>query len=1093
MIYSKYKFVRIGSPRLRAACAGLLIALCTTIPTLAEDVSSPAILQLFEARWDTIDDRMADIFNVGYGRMWVPPPARGGSVFSVGYDTFDRFDLGRPRDETHYGTAAGFRSYVESAHAASVSVNPDLIWNHNGVGNRTDPNFVELGGYPGFALTLPGDVNGDYHDPFIDALSDDEILGQLAGLNDIAQEKNHQFIRHPIAAGNPNNIPAGTQFNQPDPNNARFYPDQDLGGTTVFDARLGTNVTLYDFNASDPLAGDPVLENSLGLLMRNVRWMIQEYDIDGFRLDAARHFPRYVLDYFDQASFLAKTTPYLDGSPQHIYSFIETGFDNPGFLQDFIRRDIDNGDLGQVGGNRDVLDFRLFNRLKDNLTGNGLANNWHGVRGASMDLNDDGLINGSQGVAFVQSHDETGAFLANVAHAYTLMLPGESLVYLNAREYGDTGTFPQPGKDDALGGHYGETITKLVGLRNSHGRGDFRERWIDEAFGDNNGNGQQDSTIYMYERSNSALVALSNRGDGFVETRSGVQTDFAPGEVLVELTGNAADPTVDPGGTIPDALRVDGAGKVDVSIPGNAGHGRGYVIYGLATPEGSLSLTNVAATLGGATPTAGNNGTARLADIDVIHADSFAVELNTTPVTLPAPAGESNPVRDTHADGDTAMLRIDGGIDLNNLAGVDHTTPGGVSYGFEEFTDVRVPGYIDNGSGGNSGTGSGTYSQIIDATQLAEGRHYITTRAFRHRDSGPAVFTEFKRTVYIDRLPPEAAVVSFEPYATSPNVLQNRDLIVESTDGTADNMHLFLDLPAGLTDAEVIALALSGQQDADEYDKNQWIAGQNNVKTGNHVATVVTFEPSYDGTHGINVQRFPGLFTDTGVGAGFGDMDGDGIVKNVDLAGAGNNSMEDILYSQNAKFNAAADVDGNGLVDNRDLFALEGELTTATPQVLDTYNQVLVRRGNLNGDGFTNKNDVAALYDAFGSDGWLEDLNVDGTVDLADVTTLVADVLRTSFADFDLDQDVDGADYFWLQRNFGITSGARFDHGDANPDGAVDAADIAVWQSAFGFQGPALSALLSEAVSLPEPSTLALLGLGLFIFNVRNVTRGGTP
>ena len=42
---------------------------------VAEDASAPAILQMFEARWDTIEDRMADIFEVGYGQMWLPPPS----------------------------------------------------------------------------------------------------------------------------------------------------------------------------------------------------------------------------------------------------------------------------------------------------------------------------------------------------------------------------------------------------------------------------------------------------------------------------------------------------------------------------------------------------------------------------------------------------------------------------------------------------------------------------------------------------------------------------------------------------------------------------------------------------------------------------------------------------------------------------------------------------------------------------------------------------------------------------------------------------------------------------------------------------------
>jgi len=1051
----------------------------------AQDVSQPAILQLFEAKWDVMEDRMADIFEVGYGRMWVPPPARGGSGFSVGYDTFDRFDLGKPRDETHYGTAAGFKAFVSAAHQASVLVNPDLIWNHNGVGNRNDQNFVDLGGYPGFALTLPGDINGDFHDPFIDALSNDEILGQLAGLNDIAQEKDYKFVRHPVDASNPNNIPAGTTYNLVDPNNARFYPDRDMGGTTVFDSRLNTNVTLYDFNASDPLAGDAVEENSLGLLMRNVRWMIQEFDVDGFRLDASRHYPRWVLDYFDQSSFLAKQTPLLDGSPQHVYSFIETGFDNPGFLQDFIRKDIDNGALGNVGGNRDVLDFRLFNRLKDNLTGNGLANNWHNIRGSSIDVNDDGLVNGSQGVAFVQSHDETGAFLSNVAHAYVLMLPGQALVYQNAEQFGPTGTFPQPGKDDALGGLHGETVTRLLAIRNSHGRGNFQERWIDEAFGDSNGDGQR-SNVYIYERSNSAIVGLNSRADSFVETRSGVQTDFAPGTILVELTGNAADTTVDPSGTIPDSVRVDANGQIQMSVPGNGTHGRGYVIYGLATPQGNLSLTNVASTLSGGTPSGATNGTTRLADISVIHSDTFDVQLSTTAVSVPDPESSGDTVRDFAADGDQALLKIDGGMDLNNLSGIDNVTPGSVTYGFEEFTTTRTPGYIDNGSGTNIGSGTGTYVQTIDATQLAEGRHYITTRVFRHRDIGPAVYEDIKSTIYVDRLPPESAVASFEPFASNPNELENRDLIVNSTDGTADNMHLFLDLPAGLSDAQVIAMALGGQNDAGEYDRSQWVYGFTGVTTGNHVATVVTFESTYDGVHGINVQRFSGLFTDTGVGIGFGDLDHDNSLEVSDLNGAG--GFEQILQSDNAEFDAAADVTGDGLVDNRDLFGLVDAIASAggSPAVLGELESLLARRGDFDQNGQTNAEDLELLYSNFSSEGGLLDVNVDGSIDLLDASAFVSDLLRTSPGDYNFDGQVDTSDYtFWRDA---LASGSLA--ADGNFDGAVNSDDYLVWRNAFGFTRAPLSASLAIAgTSVPEPSAASLVLLVAVLLVPRKTTR----
>ena len=134
--------------------------------------------------------------------------------------------------------------------------------------------FAQSGGYPGFVVTLPGDVDGDFHGAF----EGGDQNGRLAGLIDIAQEKNHQFIRHPIAAGNPQNIPAGTTASSAAAGE-RARPEQRpvLSGSGVRrqcdahgSATRAANVTRYNFNTANPLAGDPVVENATGLLMRNM-------------------------------------------------------------------------------------------------------------------------------------------------------------------------------------------------------------------------------------------------------------------------------------------------------------------------------------------------------------------------------------------------------------------------------------------------------------------------------------------------------------------------------------------------------------------------------------------------------------------------------------------------------------------------------------------------------------------------------------------------------------------------------------------------------------------------------------------------------
>jgi glycosidase len=1054
---------------------------------------------MFEARWDTIEDRMADIFQVGYGKMWLPPPQRAdGGGFSVGYDVFDRFDLGKPRNETLYGTETGLKSSIAAAHEASVKMYTDFVPNHNGFRNKNTPGFLFQGGYPGFVLQTAGDTNGDYHNPAI-SYETDPINGSLFGLLDIAQEKNHQLVRHPIAAGNPNNIPAGSIWNKPDPNNARFYADQGQGGVALNDPNTGGAFTRYYFNPANPLAGDPVVENATGLLMRNMQYMLQVIGVDGFRIDAARHMPAWVFNYFDNAVFRAGARMNLDGTIQPVYMFSEVADGSPGNVQPYIRRDLPNK-LGistsdtSVKGNRDALDFPLFWRMVDNLSGNGTQNNWHGIRGASMDSHDRPAgtevwhSDGSQGVTFVDSHDEHSGLrphLYKVAYAYTLMKPGNAIVYMNSKEFGEGRNFPHDiggssysMSNDALGGYHGDDVAELVEIRNTHGRGEFRERWIDDAF---NPNGF--SNIYIYERDASAVVGLNSRLDSGYDQRTPVQTSFAANSVLVELTGNAADPLVDPGGNIPESIRVNGSGQVAMRVPRNASHGKGYVIYGLATPQGTLSLTNVSQVLEGATPTQANNGTARLADIDVITADSFSVRLTTTPVTLPAPMGETNPARDVHADGDHAMIRIDEGLDINGLPGISNTTLTSAAYGFEDFTTTYSPGYVWSG-GANIGTGNGIYVQSIDATQLSEGRHYITVRAFRHRnsatggDGGPAVFENFKRAIYIDRLPPEAAAVSFAPFASAPNDPNNRDLIVRSVDQTADSMHFLLDLPARLTDAQILALVNAGNR-AGYYDRDQFIRGFG-VNFGNHVATVVTYEP----TGNYSIRRFTGLFAQTNNrGRGFGDMNFSNSYMVGDIL-ANIGSVEDVLYSQNTKFNPAFDVNGDGLGDNRDLFLLGDELVAsgAEQAVLDAYSALLLKRGDVDASGATDAADVTALYASFGSASWLMDMNVDGEVNVDDVSTMIMEVFRTIPGDFNLDGSLDAADYVVWRKGLGA-SGALFTQGDADFDGDVDSDDRLEWQADFGFARQPIVAGAASAIAavVPEPASAYLLLLGAML------------
>ncbi len=595
------------------------------------------------------------------------------------------------------------------------------------------------------------------------------------------------------------------------------------------------------------------------------------------------------------------------------------------------------------------------------------------------DQSDDGLLNGSVGVRFVSSGDNGPPFLGNVAYAYSLMLPGNAIVYFNAHQFGSEAqrNFPQDGRGDALGGMYGNTIPTLVQIRDVYAQGNYHQLFLEKE-------------NYAFERQGASITLLSNRLDGGYDSRT-LHTDFAPGTYLEELSGNAASTFANPvrpdnSRDIPQILQVDTNGNVNVRFLRNSTldnnnnsyfTGDGYLIYGLPAPRGQLSLSNVALTIAGSTPTqTGNlttdgysNATTVLSNIDVIRSNTFTITLNTQARML------LGSIHDHNADGDNALFKIDGGVALNGHSAVDFVDPTNpANYGFEQFTTSSNPGYF-------SVDGNGSYSQTIDTTKLTDGYHYIDVRVFRHSDSSnaPAIYTDYKDTIYVDLHKPVSTINSFAP--TTAGVAQNRQLVVKSADGTANSIHAYLDLPAAITDAQILNMVNQGQGAAGQIDTNLWACGFNGIQSGNHVVTIVSYRPT--GTY--NIQRIPGQYFATSIGTGLGDLNFDGQITSADLANTAG-CFEQILYSQNAQFNPAADINGDGKINTYDLLGLQSILMAdgVSQSILDTYTGVLDRRFDFNHDGSVNHADFQLLLQNLGAHNWLYNLTDSGAVSRQD-------------------------------------------------------------------------------------------------------------
>jgi hypothetical protein len=357
----------------------------------------------------------------------------------------------------------------------------------------------------------------------------------------------------------------------------------------------------------------PVEEDIREYFMRWVKWFGDTTDCDGLRLDAVKHTP----PEFFQSDFPNDPIDF-NGTFQRDYK-ARRGFPNDTAHDALLFGEAFSGDINGVlltyrNTGMYMLDFPLlFTAASSNgvfaQSGSGDIGQLSFPQGGANGLyNEFGGLGRTAGVSFVQSHDTPPpAAQPNAAYAYNLNRVGHTVVFYDGNNH-DPASFVQPGRPDALGELGEKTILDLVDVRRRFARGGMWNRFVD-------------SDYYVFER----VVATPN-GDfgatllfavtdnttsegrfGQFDSRPLVVTEFAPGTVLVEQTGNGADPTitvVDPS-TVPmaDQMRATSAymmasnfplpsryGFVYFQVP--AGPTHGYVAYAPRVPPANLSLAS---------------------------------------------------------------------------------------------------------------------------------------------------------------------------------------------------------------------------------------------------------------------------------------------------------------------------------------------------------------------------------------------------------------------------------------------------------------------------------------------------------------------
>jgi hypothetical protein len=131
-------------------------------------------------------------------------------------------------------------------------------------------------------------------------------------------------------------------------------------------------------------------------------------------------------------------------------------------------------------------------------------------------------------------------------------------------------------------------------------------------------------------------------------------------------------------------------------------------------------------------------------------------------------------------------------------------------------------------------------------------------------------------------------------------------------------------------------------------------------------------------------------------------------------------------------------------------------------------------RGDFDGDGDIDADDIDILMANLGGNPATYDLTDDGVVDQDDVDEWVFNIVPigenvgTVYGDFNLDGEVNAGDLALLATNYGTVGDWGWATGDGNGDGNVDAGDLAMLATNYG----------TVVHTVPEPVTMSLLAVG---------------
>ena len=667
-----------------------------------------AMLQYFNTNWAELTGKIPELAEAGYSSLWLPPPTKASGGLSVGYDCWDRFDLGskdqRGTVRTRYGTEAELLELVRVAHRFGIRVYFDNVMNHNAFETPGFNEFVPEDVYPGF---MPEDFHlrrtseGEYRKWDNTRDWNDAWQVQNLGLSDlidIATEPGSTNFNHGTGEGHTTTKPNYVRHPEnPDyycyiPTGAGQKHSAGQGAYVGFGTGNGITAELIEANASF------YSERVEDMLHRAARWQVDRTKADGFRLDAVKHTPA---DFFGATYGGDKDSSNYGYTGQIQQQFnLTRGFSDWSNHRDTVF-DTEQGrddamlfgeHLGQPPAYGSYIDagMRLIdNDLRSNFN-NLLGNPSAGLNG--YDQSGQGGFSASVAVMHAQSHDSDYAARRELQHAFYFTRAGLGLVYTDGNYHagvlgGSGGAFPRHSNTAFLGQWGDARIPNLLKIHNDFARGWQRGRF-------------SDADLVSYERIDDREFSESNQA---LKERKGatmliaVNDNYASGKAIL---GGTSFPSQGGGGSENNPDTNDeylfqyargygsqvGFSSYASSLNSVVVGPGSYFVFAPRTPEESDLWKNA-----GGSPITIYQGTEKAGSFEVERKDGTDGDPAFNPYGLPDPVNNDYAYRmsvprvtsasnlrfTVRADGsaENILLKLDGGVDLNGTRPVGNTDP----------------------------------------------------------------------------------------------------------------------------------------------------------------------------------------------------------------------------------------------------------------------------------------------------------------------------------------------------------------------------------------------------------------------------------